>query len=229
MLAVKSRKITDLSIFKAINLQLDDPEKVALRFANEDGSEETVSYVDIFENTNRIAHTLLNNGIGLGDTFTMVMKNHPEFIYTLFAALSIGAVAVPVDPRSKGRKLAFQILNTRSKGIIVADQFLESLGEIRDDIRHVPVIGVIYKDHHGVPHDNAYPALNEVMESESSDIPDQAIEFNVATPAQIIHTSGTTGDPKGVVLKADRFIITASWPIFCGSISPMTFPTPGFP
>jgi crotonobetaine/carnitine-CoA ligase len=207
MLAAKTRKITDLSIFKAINLKPDDPEKVALRFVNEDGSEEPVTYVDIFENTNRIAHTLLKSGIGKGDTFAMVMKNHPEFIYALFAALSIGAVAVPVDPRSKGRKLAFQILNSQSKGIIVADQFLESLAEIHDELRGVPVIGVLYKNHHGVPYENAYPSLNECLVNESYDIPDQAVEFNVATPAQIIHTSGTTGNPKGVVLKADRFVI----------------------
>ncbi|MEZ4577961.1 MAG: AMP-binding protein [Desulfobacterales bacterium] len=54
------------------------------------------------------------------------MRNHPEFIYSLFAALSVGAAIVPVDPRSKGRKLSFQINNTQSKGILIEDDFLDS-------------------------------------------------------------------------------------------------------
>ncbi len=227
MFGIKSQKITSLSIFKAINLKIEDPDKIALRFVNEDGSEEPVTYADIFENTNRIAHTLLKNGIGVGDTFTMVMKNHPEFIYALFAALSIGAVAVPVDPRSRGRKLAFQILNTKSKGIIVADQYLESLAEIHQEIRHVPVIGVLYKDHHHVPYTNDHPSLNELLENESPKIPNKTIKFNVATPAQIIHTSGTTGDPKGVVLKADRFVIYSVMADFLWQYQPDDIPYTG--
>jgi crotonobetaine/carnitine-CoA ligase len=227
MSAAKSREITDLSIFKAINLKIDDPQTTALRFVNEDGSEEAITYVDIFENTNRMAHTLLNSGIGRGDTFSMVMKNHPEFVYALFAAISIGAVAVPVDPRSKGRKLAFQILNTQSKGIVVADQFLESLADIRDEIRSVPVIGVLYKDHHHVPQDNAYPSLNASLQSQDAGIPDGAIPFDMAAPAQIIHTSGTTGDPKGVVLKADRFVIYSFMADFLWHYRPDDIPYTG--
>ncbi|ABW67277.1 AMP-binding protein [Desulfosudis oleivorans] len=203
----KSGNIEDLSIFKAVNLKIDDPEKVALRFVNEDGTEEPVSYQNLFEQTNRTAHALLKAGIGKGDTFTMLMKNHPEFIYALFAAVSIGAVAVPIDPRSRGRKLAFQIKNTKSKGILVADQFMESLEEIKADISDVPVVGVLYKAHHKVPENSAYPVLNELLETGNTDIPDKALPFDAGASAQIIHTSGTTGDPKGVVLKADRFLI----------------------
>lgn len=72
----KSGNMEELSIFKAINLKIEDPEKVALRFVNEDGTEEPVSYRILFEQTNRTAHALLKAGIGKGDTFTMLMKNH---------------------------------------------------------------------------------------------------------------------------------------------------------
>lgn len=219
--------IEDLSIFKAIHLKIDDPERVALRFVNEDGSEEPVTYTNIFENTNRTARALLKAGIGKGDTFTMLMKNHPEFIYSLFAALSIGAVAVPVDPRSRGRKLAFQILNTRSKGIIVADQFMESLAEIGDEIRDIPIVGVLSKKHHRAERNDAYPSLNDILANESPEIPDQAVNFDITAPAQIIHTSGTTGDPKGVVLKADRYFIYCFMADFLWQYKPDDIPYTG--
>ncbi|OQX61547.1 MAG: ATP-dependent acyl-CoA ligase [Desulfococcus sp. 4484_241] len=219
--------IEDLPIFKAINLKIDDPERIALRFVNEDESEEPVTYRDIFENTNRTANLLLKSGVGNGDTFIMLMKNHPEFIYSLFAALSIGAIAVPVDPRSRGRKLAFQILNTRAKGIIAADQFVGNIEEVKEEIGDIPIIGVLYKKHHNIPVNSAYPSLDELLKAESPDMPAKMLPFDHTRPAQIIHTSGTTGDPKGVVLKADRFIMYALMGDFIWQYKPDDIPYTG--
>ncbi|MDY6822787.1 MAG: AMP-binding protein [Thermodesulfobacteriota bacterium] len=222
-----TKPINNLPIFKGINLKIEDPEKIALRFVNEDGSEEPVSYHDLFENTNRLSHVLLEAGVGKGDTFTLLMKNHPEFVYAIFAAVSIGAIVVPIDPRSKGRKLSFQINNTDSKGIIVEDQFLDGLDEINDDIQGRPVIGVIYRDHHNIPVRQEYPNLSDLLEKASTDIPKQAVAFDAGAPAQIIHTSGTTGDPKGVVLNADRFIIYAMMADFLWQYQPDDIPYTG--
>ena len=194
-----------LPIFQCFKLKKIDPNKTVFIFVNTDGSEERVTYKDIFENTNRISHILLKNGIQKGDSFTLLMRNHPEFLYSMFAALSIGALVVPVDPRSKGSKLSFQINNTKSKGIIISDEFIDNIKEIEKEINQVPIIGVNYKSHHNIPVSNGYPSLNEILETENPNLPDRMIPFSRKTPVQIIHTSGTTGDPKGVVLKASRF------------------------
>jgi acyl-CoA synthetase (AMP-forming)/AMP-acid ligase II len=201
--------IDDLPIFKSLGMSNIDPEKEALIFLNDDGSDERLTYGKIFENTNRISHLLLKAGISKGDTFAIVMRNHPEFLYSLFAALSIGAIAVPIDPRSKGGKLSYQIKNTGSQSIIIADELMENLTEIIKDIEGVPVLGVIYKDHHNISLSGSYPILNEILKRENPDPPNAMVELNMQAPAQIIHTSGTTGDPKGVVLKADRFMVYA--------------------
>ncbi|MBU0991215.1 MAG: AMP-binding protein [Proteobacteria bacterium] len=202
-----STNINELPIFKCLGRVISEPEKIAATFVNDDGSDEPISYQDIYDNTNRMARMFLKQGIGKGDTFTLIMRNHPEFLYALFAALSIGAIAVPVDPRSKGRKLSFQIINTKSKGIIIEDVFMKSLSEISDDIKNIPIIGVLYKNHHHVEMNSHYPVLNEILAAENPAMPDKVVPLDFSAPAQIIHTSGTTGDPKGVVLKADRFMI----------------------
>ena len=199
--------ISELAIFKCLGTTITDPMKVAMTFVNDDGSIVDVSYKDIFENTNRMAHAFVKNGIGKGDTFTLLMRNHPEFLYAMFAALSLGAVAVPIDPRSKGRKLSFQINNTKSKGIVAEDVFMAGLKEVEADIRDVPVVGMLYKDHHRIEVNDAYPVLNEILQTNDTGIPDKVLPLDFTAPAQIIHTSGTTGDPKGVVLKAERFMI----------------------
>ena len=201
--------INQLPAFRAMGANIGEPDKTALVFVNKDGSANEITYKDIFENVNRLSHALIKSDIGKGDRFVILMRNHPEFLYALFAALSVGAAAVPVDPRSKGRKLAFQINNTQSKGILIEDDFLESYEEVKADLTGSPIIGVNYKSHHQVPVNADYPALNEILASGNTGFPDGTGEPDLNAPAQIIHTSGTTGDPKGVVLKGDRFFIYA--------------------
>ncbi len=195
----------NLPIFKCLKLKKLDPDTLTYIFVNSDGSDERITYGDVFERTNRLSHILLKNGLGPGDTFTVIMRNYPEFLCSLFAALSIGAIAVPIDPRSKGAKLAFQINNTKSKAMFISDEFIGSIREIEDQIKGVKMAGVLYKGHHQIPAVAEWPSLSEEMAQASPDLPDKIVPYSKKSPVQIIHTSGTTGDPKGVVLKADRF------------------------
>ncbi|MBU1172252.1 MAG: AMP-binding protein [Proteobacteria bacterium] len=197
-------KMAKLPIFQCFRYRTIDPDEKKFIFVNADGSDETVTMGDIFTQTNRISHALIKAGIGKGDAVTLLMRNHPEFLYSLFAAMSIGAIAVPVDPRSKGEKLLFQINNTQSKGIILSDEFLDNLKDIENGLKGARIVGVLYKKHHGIPVHDTYPSLNQILLNESPDLPDKVVPFNPKNPVQIIHTSGTTGDPKGVVLKGDR-------------------------
>lgn len=200
-----ANELKNFPLFKSLWLKVKEPDKTALIIVNDDGSDERITYAGLFENTNRISRILIKAGIGKGDTFAIVMRNHPEFLYCLSSALSIGAMVVPIDPRSRGAKLSFQIKNTKCKGIIISDEFIGSIKEIENDIRDVPVIGVTYKSHHGIPVNSAYPVLNEILEKESGSLPDKALPMDLKRPVQIIHTSGTTGDPKGVMLRGQRF------------------------
>jgi len=199
-----SKALKKFPLYQSLWLKVKDPDKIALIFVNDDGSDEKITYAGIFENTQRLSRALIKAGVGEGDTFAVLMKNHPEFLYGLSAALSLGAIMVPIDPRSRGAKLSFQINNTKSKGIIISDEFIGSIKEIEKDVKNVPVIGVAYKKHHNIPFDSSYPVLNEILEHESGSLPDKALPMNLKRPVQIIHTSGTTGDPKGVILRGQR-------------------------
>jgi crotonobetaine/carnitine-CoA ligase len=206
MVAVEnmSDELKYFPLFKSLWLTVKEPDKVALIIVNDDGSDEQITYAGLFENTNRISCVLIKAGVGEGDTFAVIMRNHPEFLYCLSAAVSIGAIMVPVDPRSRGAKLTFQIKNTKCRGIIISDEFIGSIKEIEKDIRNVPVIGVTYKKHHGIPIETAYPVLNDIVSRESGSLPYKARPMNLSRPVQIIHTSGTSGDPKGVILRGQR-------------------------
>ncbi|MDI6796098.1 MAG: AMP-binding protein [Desulfatibacillaceae bacterium] len=200
-------QLNDLPIFQYLGVQNPDPEKKTYIFVGDDGSEEPITNLSLYQNVQRMTRILQDAGIGQGDAFAIIMRNHPEFLYALFAAVSLGAVAVPIDPRSRGQRLAFQINNTHCKGVIISDHLVEGLKEVEKDIPSTKVIGVVYKGHHSTPEFSEYPDLNGLMAFANPEPPDGLAALDFARPAQIIHTSGTTGDPKGVVLKSDRYMV----------------------
>jgi crotonobetaine/carnitine-CoA ligase len=143
-----------------------------------------------------------------GDRFALMMRNHPEFVEAMIAASITGTVFVPVDPRTKGEKLAYYLGNSSSRGIVCSDACLPALVDAR-------ALGaspgwVLALDTHGER--GSVPALDDVAGVESLgavlDGPLATVDSRLesgADPLQIIYTSGTTGDPKGVVFPNERF------------------------
>ncbi|MDY6933326.1 MAG: AMP-binding protein [Spirochaetota bacterium] len=198
--------IDNLPMFKLLGLKNLNPEQEAFIFVNSDGSDERITLQDLYSNSNRLARILLSHGIGDGDSFSLIMRNHPEFIYAMLAAITIGATVIPIDPRSRGSKLSYQIINSNSKGILCTGEFLDSIKEISNEIDNVSFRGVIYKDHHKTPIASNFFNISQMLGNEDPELPAETVDFDPKRPGQIIYTSGTTGDPKGVVMRSDRYM-----------------------
>jgi crotonobetaine/carnitine-CoA ligase len=179
------------------------PDSEIVTFENGDFAEEVLSYSDIVIQGRKIARIFIAAGIGKGDTFALLMRNHPEFLYSLYAATAIGAVMIPIDPRVKGDRLKYVLNDSKSKGIILTSEFLDNVNEVITDLPNVNVLGVSYKEGMNVPFNDQYPSLNEIYEGSEVSPPDNRND-EIAVPIEIIYTSGTTGDPKGVVVKGSR-------------------------
>lgn len=180
------------------------PDFPVITFENgENQADEIVTYKDLFINGCKVANALQLSGIGKGDRFSLVMRNHPEFLYTMLAASIIGAVVVPIDPRSKGSKLSYQIRDSNSKGIIFTNEFTPDVEKSLAELKDVKVIGVMYKEGFDKHVLSQYPSLNEILNGSEIGLPNN-LNRELNTPFEVIYTSGTTGDPKGVVIKASR-------------------------
>ena len=187
-----------------VEIKADEaPDTLVYIFEQGEVGDERCTYKDLYENSNKIARLFLDNGIDKGDTFAIFMKNYPEFVYALLAGTTIGAIMVPIDPRSRGDKLRFLLHNCNAKAVIVEDELLSSLEEVLPDLPAIKLISVVYKKGHTVPVTNKYHALNEILEKNTWNTVDQLI-MDVRHPMQIIYTSGTTGDPKGVAIRNNR-------------------------
>jgi crotonobetaine/carnitine-CoA ligase len=183
----------------------ENPDFPVLTFDNSPFADEILTYSDIVLRGRRLSRAFRENGIGRGDAVTVVMRNHPEIVIAMYAASAVGAVLVPIDPRSRGEKLRYQIDDSRSKGIIFAAEFLDEVTEALAQLPHVRTVGVMYKEDFGVPVSDRYPNLNEVLQgAETPTLPPG--EHSPNDPFMIIYTSGTTGNPKGVRLRTDRLL-----------------------
>ncbi len=174
------------------------PDFPVLTFEGNKNPDIVETYGDLHENSHRFAYALKQAGIGKGEKFAAFMYNYPEMVHLMAAASILGAVIVPIDPRSKGRKLAHQVSHSKSKALFTTADLLEQIDAIREKIPNVKTIFVSEKP--GKPPSADIPGCASIEEIYA--MPFKSVDyqiFNPGHPFQIIYTSGTTGDPKGVV------------------------------
>jgi len=173
--------------------------------------DEVRTYADLFINAQRIAAALVRYGMQRGDRFGLMMRNHPEYVEAMIAASITACVFVPIDPRTRGEKLAYMLRNAGCRGAVCADYCLAEVARAR---KQVPEMGWILgletgEGREAVPltSESGVDSLREVL-ARPADTLESRLE-SLIDPLQIIYTSGTTGDPKGVVFPNLRFGGTA--------------------
>jgi crotonobetaine/carnitine-CoA ligase len=176
------------------------PDKKCVIFERGDKPDVHVTYGDLWRNSNKLAAMLKREGVGHGDKFAVMMRNHPEFMYAMVGGTLTGAISVPIDPRTKGQKLKYYLDNSEAKVLIITADLLPMVEGVIGDLPQVKAVYVNYLPWEKP--DSKYPTTNEVIDG-----PDETIGNHLEDPKhplEIIYTSGTTGDPKGVVCTNDR-------------------------
>jgi crotonobetaine/carnitine-CoA ligase len=169
--------------------------------------DEVRSYAQLAENANRLAAELVRRGLAPGDRFGLMLRNHPEFVEAMAAASITGSVLVPIDPRSRGEKLAFFLRRAACRGIVCADYGLPAVAEARAGAPGLEwILALETREDPGCVPLASVPGTEPLREVLATPAPtvDARLEDPNA-PLQIIFTSGTTGDPKGVVFPNARF------------------------
>ncbi|MDH3212620.1 MAG: AMP-binding protein [Myxococcales bacterium] len=163
------------------------------------------TYADLETHANRLAAGLIARGMRPGDRFAIMMRNHPEFVEAMIAASITGCVFVPIDPRTRGEKLAFLLRNSGSRGAVCDDTSAAQLVAVREQ---APDLEWLLALETGAAVEPLSPrsgvaALAEILATPAETV-DGKVD-DISHPLQIIYTSGTTGDPKGIVGDHLRF------------------------
>ncbi len=148
----------------------------------------TMSYADLRDRSGRFAGRLADRGFDPGDRLLLYLPNCPEYVVGVLGGLRAGVVVSPVNPQYKARELAHQIEDSDAAGIITHSALRDHVSKACDDLGREPIVIT-------------------VGEAGPDDVPFGAVEAEPLTrtrnrddTAMQPYTSGTTGQPKGVLV-----------------------------
>jgi fatty-acyl-CoA synthase len=163
------------------------PDRAALRYLGQ-----TTTWSQLSRRSLRLAAGLADRGVAEGDRVATFTLNHPWFVESVFAANSLGAMAVPLSFRLAPLELDYILADCTPSAIVVDAPLLPLLRAVpaAAAIGTVIVIGDADATGGGAAYEE-FLSAHEPME-----LPDISEE----STALIMYTSGTTGRPKGVML-----------------------------
>ncbi|MCY7981621.1 non-ribosomal peptide synthetase DhbF [Bacillus inaquosorum] len=153
------------------------PERIALIC-----NDVQVNYQELNEEANRLAHLLIEKGLGPEQFVALALPRSPEMVASMLAVLKTGAAYLPLDPEFPADRISYMLEDADPSCIITTE---EIAARLPDDLS-VPQLVL----------DQA--VTQEVVKCYSPDNPN--VSVSLAHPAYIIYTSGSTGRPKGVVV-----------------------------
>jgi len=182
----------------------DEPAVIAFR--EEDGTTVRLSYRELNERVAAIAGTLAELGVGRGDVVAFQLPNWWEFVAVYLACVRLGAAANPLMPIFRHRELAFMLALAESKVFIAPARFrgFDHAELARTLAREVPSLAHVLL----VGGDGA-----DAFETRCARV---GVRTRHATGAalapddvtQLLYTSGTTGEPKGVLHTSNTLLGT---------------------
>src|SRR5215217_1964251 len=160
------------------------PEAVAVVFAAE-----RVSYRELNERANQLAHYLRRLGVGPEVQVGILLERSVQMLVALLAVLKAGGAYVPLDPRYPAERLAFMIGDADVKVLLTQAGWQERLGS------------------------SAVSRVIEIEEEKWGGEGTENLQAEVGSGnlAYVIYTSGSTGRPKGVAIAHQSAVTLLHW------------------
>jgi citronellyl-CoA synthetase len=170
----------------------------------------TLSYGEVNQWANRIAHHLIGQGIGKGDVVAVFIENRPELLVTILAVAKVGAISALLNTSQTRDTLVHSVNLVAPVAIIVGEELVPAYLAVRDriSIKADRIWFVADQDTSRQPGVAPEGFINLITVSldDASDNPASSRQIFFDDPCFYIYTSGTTGLPKAGVFKHGRWM-----------------------
>jgi fatty-acyl-CoA synthase len=185
----------DLSDLIARNADFT-PEKVALRFEGRN-----LTYAAFAERIVTAARALKSQlGVARGDRIAVLAANHPDYLVLLYACARLGAMLVPLNWRLAIPEQMFILADASVKALVVVEAFADIVAPLTAALPEARAIGLDFAREN-------LPSFDLLIAEAGGDGRNPHADFS--SPLLIVYTSGTTGRPKGAVLRQEALLWNA--------------------
>lgn len=182
-------------------------EKVALRYRDyEKNAWQTVSWTDFSAQVLRVSRALLSCSVERQERVAIFSQNKPECLYVAFGCYGINAVTTPFYPTSSGAQVSYMMNDAEVRILFVGEQQqYDTAMDVVSLCKSLERIVIFDRSVKLKDGDSISVYLDEFLQMGETDVYDAEMkkrkdDAKFEDMADILYTSGTTGDSKGVIL-----------------------------
>ncbi len=162
-----------------------------------EGDIHRTTYAELYETSKRVSTALLDGGIGMGDRVATLGWNSARHMAAWYGTMGIGAVLHTINPRLHPEQIAWIANHAEDKVLIFDKTFLPIVEAVKEHLHTIKTF-VIFADQDTMPENTlGAVAFDMWIDGRSTNV--RWGDFPEDTACGLCYTSGTTGNPKGVL------------------------------
>src|SRR5687767_5418952 len=167
------------------------PDKTALRFCGRE-----ITYAALTARIAAAARALKSElGVARGDRIAILAASHPDYLVLLYACARLGALLVPLNWRLAVPELTFMLSDASASVLVIDQAFPDTARQLKQAAPEIRILEL----------DAASSSMfDELLAQASGD--GRHPHVDLSCPLLLVYTSGTTGRPKGAVLRQEALL-----------------------
>ena len=174
-----------------------DSDKTALKWLSEQGEYEEITYGELLAMANRLAGGLADLGLHKGDRVLVMMPRRIMAYAIYLACLKQGLTIIPSSEMLRAKDLAYRLRHSGARAVIVWHTVTEEVDKLDGDIPSLEHLILVGTGGDLGSHSSHWTLVEQLMEGQPDTF--TTVETHRDDTAILAYTSGTTGNPKGVV------------------------------
>lgn len=172
-------------------------EKAALLWENAAGASRTLSYAQLHALSNRLASSLVRLGVKRGDRVFLRLPIIPEFYVTALAVAKLGGVFIPSSTQFRAGEVEYRLKDAGAVAVVTTTDLVGPIDAVSGACPDLKQVIVVPYPDLGSPAGSGHLDFHQLLTQGGETF--AAADTSSDEAAFIVYTSGTTGDPKGVV------------------------------